>query len=221
MRKTLSATGALFVGCGLAASGTSFAESVTYDFTGVVVGPDSTAAWVGDTVSGTFTINFAAATQSTGTIGSAGFDEQGPYVFSTSGQVTSGNTVLFSYSTQAPGSTTSTYYIQGSDFTTYQGLEGQEKPGAIWQSELLLEAPTNSGPPYVYGANGLPISPLPAGLADASGQIYYDNETADVVYSADFDITSLTPAVVPLPAAAWLLLSGLGALGMFARKRAT
>ena len=39
------------------------------------------------------------------------------------------------------------------------------------------------------------------------------------VYMVDFDVTSVTPVAVPVPAAVWLLLSGLRGLGAFPRKR--
>ena len=56
------------------------------------------------------------------------------------------------------------------------------------------------------------------GAADRSVKIFFEDTGADNV-GAILDNVSLT--AVPLPAAAWLLLSGLAGLGVFGRRRKT
>ena len=47
--------------------------------------------------------------------------------------------------------------------------------------------------------------------------VYADNEFNEFLYDTSVDLQIVAP--VPLPAAAWLLLSGLGGLGFVGRRR--
>jgi hypothetical protein len=58
------------------------------------------------------------------------------------------------------------------------------------------------------------------GFAGATVQFqYFSGRFPGTNGWAIMQLDSMTPAPVPLPAAAWLMLSGLGGLGVFARKR--
>jgi len=45
------------------------------------------------------------------------------------------------------------------------------------------------------------------------------NSTDRLALAAGFNLTAASPVVVPLPAAAWLFITGLGALGVISRRR--
>jgi len=193
------------------------AASVTYDFTGTVtntIGSYSSIA-NGTLVTGTFTIDYdnALPAYSFGTIGSTNWAAQensgsvygtapsSAYVFSSTAQVGA-----LSYATQAPG----TYYSQ-----SYAASEASGTQLSLVEAQNV-SAPQGVGSDiYIlntagaYTSQGLPV------LGPGSyGDFYSDNGsgTNELYYS----INSIT--AVPLPAAAWLMLCGLGGLGALARK---
>jgi hypothetical protein len=83
-------------------------------------------------------------------------------------------------------------------------------PGFTFNSTFSLAA--NGGDPAPWSSAGLPIFSNATSSASGSFEI-----SGSVVL---YNITSLTPASpVPLPAAAWLMLSALSGFGAFTRKR--
>jgi hypothetical protein len=133
------------------------------------------------------------------------------YVFSMT--VFSGSTLL--YSTGAPGTYSSQSSIEGALEQLYTGSETQTDDSTGLNSRTsslyLSGLATNS----VYQVDGLP------NISAATGpQGSFGVKVNGVSGSATFGIVRETPAPVPLPAAAWLLISGLGGLGAFARRKA-
>lgn len=206
----------------------AYADSVTYDFTGTVTSSTGNfAVATGTTVSGTYTIDFDNATNTTGTVGSAsgftsseatgsfyGSAPSNAYVFSDTV-----NAGAFSYSTPAPGAYQSKSNVQGSNSgNTYAGFE-QQNPTAIAGGDSGFTIANGSS--AAYGSDGLPLS-FAAGNSNDTGFV---NAYGPDGFTGQFNytITSLTQDanLVPLPAAAWLMFSGLGGLVGIARRRKT
>lgn len=206
------------------------AEMVTYDFTGVVT--SATGAYsslaVGSEVTGTYTLDFsnASSTQGYGTVGSytspwnaeafggtnVGLSDPAGYVFMSTAAAGG-----FSYKTAAvPGAYEDNTSIN-SDASTYDFSASEtECPTSSFSSCSDSGFELESGGRETYTSNGLPIFAVANagtgtyGYFEVSG---IDNSGSEVEYN----LTSLTP--VPLPAGAWLMLSGLGGLGAFVRRR--
>jgi hypothetical protein len=219
----------------LAASSAADADSVTYDFTGVLAAdPQGSFAGIArDTVvTGTFTFNIAnanpgqsllpvsqtspwSAQEVTGS--SLGTTPSNAYVFSD--VIHFGN---YSYSTGAPGPFISQTYVQGNTPLNYPGyqyimLDAQYQT-AVDIAQLTVELSDFNGTSPQWGPDGLPL-PITGPDPNAFGTLAIvanGVETGSIL----FELTSLTPAPVPLPAAAWLLLSGLAGFSLCARKRA-
>ena len=211
--------GASLVACTVLAAPAAFADSVTYNFTGTVIGAGGIYASIADgtTVTGTYTINVANGVPSqsllpvsltstwysqeySGTANS--LPANSAYVFSSTA-----NVGIFSYQTSAvPGGYFSETFVEGyNGGASYVALETQETAGNSYtQSQFNL---TNSG------GNAYSIAGLPVFAGATTGDFVSDS--GGVYSQLDYNLTSLTLAPVPLPAAAWLLLSALGALGYF------
>jgi hypothetical protein len=199
------------------------AEPITYDFVGVI-GSVSGSFWssslIGQTVTGTYTIDYANGTSGFGSPGSTTqewevAEQTGPgygsalsssYVFSSTLNVGGG---LYAYATGAPGSYSSESSMHGliDGFAT-PTLNASEIQCA-GSGDTCIESYFQIGAlPSGYSANGLPNFAPGQPFASEVGGI---NVLVNGAFSGlSYDITSATP--VPLPAAAWLLFTGLGVL---------
>jgi hypothetical protein len=217
----------------LAASGTADADPITYDFIGTVTAAGGELSVpLGSTVTGTYTFNLINATEYSGTTGSTsenwglgglGGSSQGTapltlsqYVFTSTAQVAG-----YSYSTIAGGA------IQDGSSVAGEVPTEADPYYEYWPSEANFPSGvTQSGSSFTligstaapWSATGLPIFDS---ATSAQGNLYefLSDGTEDTI---SYDITSLYPAgspPVPIPAAAWLLLSGLAGVATFARRK--
>lgn len=191
------------------------ASAITYDFTGVTT---SGSVGVGTLVTGSFTIDYdnANPSLSSGTIGSTSstWTEETTattlpqYVYTLSLQAGS-----WSYASTPNSSSTS--YASGvlspntdsfiANETATSGLHFDSGSQVSFE-----QTSASAGAPWTSA--GLPIfDSSNSNVGEASYGTSY----------VDFKITSLTTAPVPVPAAAWLMLSGLCGLVFFAQKRLT
>ena len=207
------------------------ADVVTYDFVGVVT-KDSGFSGVADgaTVTGTYIINFANAdpAQSSGLVGSqtanwvaenyggSAYGTTPPglaeYVMSSTVHIGS-----FSYVT-TPSTYENLSVVEGGVVSppTSDYIQGEElsysSANTFTGSSFYFQATGTAG--LVWTSSGQPI---PSSSNFDSGEIYnFNNGTGQ---SISYNITSFVPAPVPLPAAAWLMLSGLAGLGAAGRRR--
>jgi hypothetical protein len=222
-------------------TGIASANTLTYTFTGVVTGASGGfltydgVSVVGDTVTGTYVFDYAAALPGVGTYGTPGISAwsstadfpgnfpvggslSGNLVFTSTAQVV-GTTI--SYATTAPspgydiGSSATGYNNGGSEFAA-QEIADQATPG-LTSSSFVIGGMT---PGQVFDSSGGPVYPpsLPLGAGSGSFQV----EIGAVVSTVGYAITSISPpSPVPLPASAWLILSGVIGLGAIARRRRT
>ena len=226
--KCMAALGAVL------ATGAVQAVEVTYDFTGVVTlaqGIYATSGGqsvLGDTVSGSFTIDYAAANQLTGTVGSAvtgwtstssfpgnypGGSPLGQVNFFSTAQVLG---TSISYATSAPD--------PGGDFSTSVGGNPGGSPFSASEqayhasglSGSFIELGGGSLTQPSYDANGLPVfqAALPPGAQFGGFKI--NDQTANL---GVIQYNLRTVAAVPEPATVSMLLVGLLMLGVVGRQR--
>jgi len=233
----------LLSGSALLVTSAAFAAPVTYDFTGTVYSVTtagiSNPSYIGDTVTGTYTFDYAAPVASaTGTPGSltgswyyAGLPQFGGTSLSLStGLFSSTGTVLgtsLGYST--PTSLPSSAYVwgntlEGSGGTNFYSFEQSAGGPLAWFSGLEIIAAGVNGTNPVYDSNGLPTQCNPCNYTSgtALGSWWTNNQT-DVV---DYNLNSVTLASgsgggsgsVPEPETYALMLTSLGLLGFAVRR---
>ncbi len=208
------------------------AAPTTYDFTGIVTSATGlySSVAVGTTVTGTYTFDLGNAMQAdstllsdvgsqnvnwlaqaesgteTGTVGTSAF------VFSSTAQA--GAVSYETNSNTAQSVLVQTSVSGGPDPNSgnpFQGVE-ENRTTALASSSSSMILTGSTADPW-----------LPSGLPDFAnanegGTGWFEVNNADGTDGAvHYQITSLNP--VPLPAAAWLLLSGLGGFGFFTRRR--
>jgi hypothetical protein len=189
------------------------ATAVTYDFTGEVFSANGSLGAVQGDISGTLTLDLENAEISSGVIGGTTTwtrAEQGGTHFVFSMTAFSGSTPL--YSTGEAGAYSSQSSIQGGNGAFYEASESQmEDPAGLNSRSSSVGLSGES----VYDANGLPNFAAAGEFASGS----FTTEVNGVSGTVDFGISSVTPTPVPLPAAAWLLISGLCGLAALKQRR--
>ena len=201
------------------------ADVLTYDFTGTVTSASGNyASAVGDTVTGTYMINYSAAipAQSSGTPGTPPWvstsdyfagdfptDGAGMLVFTSTAQVI-GTDIVYATSLPSPGFNVGAY-VQGAMGALAASEQANQANNGNTQSFFEIGAPDP-----IFDASGGPVYPPSAfGLGDFA--VIVNGGAPD---SLGYSITSITPSTVPVPASAWLMLSGLAGLMVVYRKRA-
>jgi hypothetical protein len=202
------------------------ANTVTYDFAGTVTSATGVYSSAGSTVSGAITINFGAAnpSQSSGTVGStsAAWTAQadgGTYyggatptalVFSWS--LKSGAISVASSSPSSAGSASAVLGYPPTGGSLWEAEDAEWSSGSSYIANVIALFGTSAIAPY--NSNGLPIL---VGSTPSESNSLTDNINGTGVGNLDYTITSLTP--VPLPASAWLMLSGAVGFGAMVRRR--
>jgi hypothetical protein len=221
----------------LAALGAHTADAaiLTYTFTGVVTLAQGTFATyngqsvMGDTVTGTYTFNYGAAipSQSSGTPGSNAWNSHSDFlggtlppgslvdllVFTSTAQVV-GTNISYATTPPTPPGPAGNFNIgsnaTGNNGTGFQASEqAAQANGGDTQSTFGL----GSNPP-VYDSNGGPV--YQPSSQPGSGAGNFGVSSGGNTGVINYNITSIT--AVPLPAAGWLALSALSAVGAMARK---
>jgi hypothetical protein len=183
----------------------------TYDFTGFVYDDLGTATVpAGTTVSGSFTVDYDAVTQT-----------QGPFPSSTATWIVNSDGGLL-----APSVFTETVTIGGTSYssipTTPYGTFSQIVGGQGQFSGTTDITDWSDIADYVafsfYMANQVQYSSvgLPEWSSAATslgGTYFYSTDNGTSQGTTEWLATSLTLAPVPLPATSWLLMSGLAWLG--------
>ena len=211
----------------LALFGPTLAKADTFAFTGTVTSASgSFSAALGDTVTGTYFINYGAAIaeQSSGVPGTSSWvstsdyfngdfptDGSGLLVFTSTAQVL-GTSITYATELPDPGFNVGAF-VQGSasGSTAIASLEqANQASGGSTQSFFEIGAPDP-----VFDASGAPLLTASAfGIGDFA--IVKGGTNTD---SISYSITSIQPAsTVPLPASLWLMLSGLFGFAAIARK---
>jgi hypothetical protein len=200
------------------------AASVTYDFTGTVtnaVGSYSSIA-DGTAVTGTLTLTLSNAvpSQSAGAVGSTTSNwvlaaysgsDYGTAINPAVVVSTTINVGSTAYNSTTSGSYVEETYVAGNVSNSPNGYSAVEINEANSKSQTSSDLSLyGTTPPW--SASALPLFSAASSATDYF--IVNNNGTEGVVY---FNVTSLVP--VPVPAAAWLMLSGLGGFAAFVRKK--
>jgi hypothetical protein len=131
---------------------------------------------------------------------------------------------LISYAT-TPGSYSSQSIVQGVSASQLFVSEAQQGPlnlnYSLSGSEIDIDNP-NGAP--VFAPTTSTLAGTPVVNVDGTLNGIYNGQFTNAQGLFEYQITSLTlasdiPSPVPLPASAWLLVAGLGGLGVLARKR--
>lgn len=213
-------------------TGIASASTLTYTFTGVVTSASGTfatydgASVIGDAVKGTYIFNYGAAIPSQssgGTPGSSGWNSvsEFPGNFPSGGSLSA--LLVFTSTAQVVGTNISyATFLPGTGFDIGSNAGGNN--GNLFQAtEIANQASGGTQSTFdtdAYDSNGGPVYPTSSPPGSAFGHFAVTTGGSTNVLS--YDITSISPpSPVPLPASAWLMLSGVIGLGAMARKRRT
>jgi len=201
------------------------AASTTYDYTGTVTAATGVYSSAASTVSGTITINFGAASTPTpfptdpigGTYTWETLSEGGTFF-----QTPSPVNLVFSQTLTSGGVSYSTSVSSGYTESYIEGQPADNESQAQYDMDVSVGlsslAKYTSIGLVLYGAsppwdsNGLPVLGNADHQLDSLGEYVNGNRVGYLAYH----VTSLT--AVPLPTAAWFMLSGLCGLAALARK---
>jgi len=184
------------------------AALITFNFTTVITQLGQVNSYggtsIGDTFSGSFTFDDTVAGSGgvyafsgpgvgiSATVGSSSFDIS-QFTITVSNQIGSGST---------------------NDVYLVEGAEGSA------QSDTYFKIVLTDTDGLIFSDQSLPLTPPPLSAIEAQGNVVRTQTPTTTNPFSAFDLTSLTVATVPIPAAAWLFGSAIGLLGWMRRKAA-